>query len=77
MRRKRLNQWIIEHDEFSRLKHGHFRRAAEAVAAAFTSLPEVLAISSFGSVALSFRTRITTDGPDDRIQPQVWVPFAR
>jgi hypothetical protein len=62
MKRRSLGEWIAEQDKFSRLRHEHFRRAAEAVAVAFTSLPEVVAISLFGSVALPLETRTTRHG---------------
>jgi len=36
-----LSEWIEEQDRYARLKYENFRRAAEAVATAFASLPEV------------------------------------
>lgn len=62
MGRRHLGEWIAEQDKLSRLKHENFRRAAEAVAIAFASLPEVGAISLFGSVAIPLKTRVTRRG---------------
>jgi hypothetical protein len=62
MGRQSLVEWIAERDRHSRLKHENFRRAAEAVAVAFSGLPEVGAISLFGSVAVPLKTRTTRRG---------------
>ena len=59
-----LVEWIAEQDQFARLKHENFRRAAEAVALAFACLPEVAAISLFGSVAFPLKTRKTRRGQE-------------
>jgi predicted nucleotidyltransferase len=60
--RRPLGEWIAEQDYFARLKHENFRRAAEAVAVAFSHLPEVRAVCLFGSVARPPQTRITRRG---------------
>ena len=62
MERRPLAEWIAEQDTFARLKHENFRRAAEAVTTAFAGLPEIGAISLFGSVALPLKTRATRRG---------------
>ena len=62
MERRTLSGWIDDQDHWSRLKHEHFRRAGEAVAAAFSTIDEVEAIALFGSVARPLETRITRRG---------------
>ncbi len=62
MGRRPVGEWIAEQDKYSRLTHGNFRRAADAVAVAFASLPEVGAVWLFGSVALPLKTGVTRRG---------------
>jgi hypothetical protein len=62
MGRRPLVEWIAEEDHFARLAHENFRRAAEAVATAFSHVPEVAAISLFGSVAQPLKTQVTRRG---------------
>lgn len=62
MGRRPLSEWITEQDKFARLTHENFRRAAEAVADAFASFPEVGAVCLFGSVALPLKTNVTRRG---------------
>jgi predicted nucleotidyltransferase len=62
MARLSLDDWIAERDKFAHMKRENFRRAAEAVARAFSGLPEVAAISLFGSVALPPITTVTRRG---------------
>jgi predicted nucleotidyltransferase len=54
-----LKEWIERQDGYARRRHAEFRRAAEAVAAAFAERREVRAIWLFGSVARAPRTTIT------------------
>jgi predicted nucleotidyltransferase len=64
MGRRPLSEWIAEQDRFARLKHEHFRRGAEVVAAAFARLPEVGAVYLFGSVARPLETWVTRRGSE-------------
>jgi len=51
MPRLSKQEWEAEHNQYTARRHDQFRRAAEAVAAAFGELPEVRAVALFGSVA--------------------------
>jgi predicted nucleotidyltransferase len=62
MARRSLEEWIDEQDGYARRRHAEFRRAAEAVAAAFARRPEVRSVRLFGSVARPPRTTRTRRG---------------
>jgi predicted nucleotidyltransferase len=57
-----LKEWIDEQDGYAHRRHAEFRRAAEAVAAAFAERPEVRSVWLFGSVARSPRITVTRRG---------------
>ncbi len=62
MPRRSLQDWIVDEDRYARLRHDHFRRAAEFVSVELAAAPEVEAVWLFGSVARPLQTRITRRG---------------